>query len=96
MFTNPLVASPQIPVWNAGSMTSLNVLVSTIKRFSKVLRFSFCISRLFSSVLCSISVIDDGEISNSSPTFAGSIHYFVEYRENASLDKMYPEWPSFG
>ena len=93
MFPNHLVARPRLPVWKAGSMTSSNVLVRTIKRFSKVLSFSLCSSHLFSFVLCSVSVIDDGGISKHSPTSAGSIHSFVEYRSNASLDKMYPEWP---
>ena len=77
-------------------MTSLNVLVITIKSFSKVLRFSFCSSHLFSSVLCYVSVIDDGGISKHSLTSAGSIYSLVEYRANSALDKMYPEWPSFG
>ena len=96
MFPNPLVASLQLPVWKAVSMTSLNGVVRTIKRFSKVLRFSFCSYHLFSSILCSVSVIDDGGISKHSPTSVGSIHSLVEYRTNASLDKMYLEWPSFG
>ena len=78
MCSNPLVARPRLPVWKAGSITSLNVLVSTIRRFSKVLRFSLCSPHLLSSVLCSVSMIDDGGVLKHSPTSAGSNYYFVE------------------
>ena len=54
---NPLLSRPLRPEWNAGSMTSLNIFVRTIFRFSKVSRFSFLTFRLFSLVLCSVSVI---------------------------------------
>ena len=58
-------------------------------------RFRSCLSSLyiFSSVHCSVSVIDVSGISKYSPTYSGSVHSLFENRVNASFESMYPAWP---
>ena len=60
---NPFVASPRLPEWKAGLTTSSKIIVSTIFRFSNVSLFSLLTFHFFSSVRCSVSIIDVTGIS---------------------------------
>ena len=48
---NPFVANMLLPEWNAGSMTSSNIFVSTIFRFLNVSLFSFWTFHFFFCLL---------------------------------------------
>ena len=60
---NTLVARPLLSEWKVGSMKYSKKIFRTIFRFLKVYHFSFLTSHLFSSVLCSVSVIAIAGIS---------------------------------
>ena len=81
---NPFVANMLLPEWNAGSMTSSNIFVSTIFRFLNVSLFSFWTFHFFSSVCCSVSVIAVTVFFGTPPP----LHSLIEKRLKFYFDHM--------